>query len=139
MVLPGWGNAEAALAAFGRAGAVALRAACRRPAHQRVVKYRATSVTAQFATTLCATSVPTIRLTQNRAKRRTRSMSVLSSACSADTENAPVDIHEGIGEDDEERELRSSGKPPKRERNSPHLRHQHPTEWGSFGWRRVGD
>ena len=102
------------------------------------MKYRAASVTAQLATTLCATSVPTMRLTQNRAKRRTRSIGVLSSACSADTENAPVDIHKGMGEDDEERELRSSGKPPKRECNSPHLGHQAPDGVGSFGRRRVG-
>ena len=32
---------------------------------------------------------------------------------SADTENAPVDIHEGIGEERQERELKSSGEPPK--------------------------
>ena len=40
-------------------------------------------------------------------------MGVLSSAFSADTENAPVDVHEGIGEERQERELRSSGQPPK--------------------------
>src|SRR5437764_6213152 len=99
------GCAGAAGAVIGAAAEV--RGTCRRPAHQRAVKYSAASVTAQLATTLCATSVPTIRLTQNSTIRR-RSMGVLSSACSADTENAPAEIHEGIGEDVRHRELRSS-------------------------------
>jgi hypothetical protein len=95
--LPVGAGATATAVGVGCAAVAEVRAARLRPAHHRAVKYNAASVTAQLATTLCATSVPMIRLTQNSAIR-SRSMEVLSSACSADTENAPVEIHEGIGE-----------------------------------------
>jgi hypothetical protein len=58
------------------------------------VKYRAVNVTAQLATTLCARSVPTIKLTQNRAVR-TRSMGIPFFCEVRGHRNAPVDFHEG--------------------------------------------
>ena len=100
-------GATATAIGVGCAAVAEVRAARHRPAHHLAVKYNAARVTAQLATTLCAASVPMIRLTQNSAIR-SRSMEVLSSACSADTENAPAEIHEGIGEDGRHRELRSS-------------------------------
>src|SRR5690242_2447790 len=64
-----------------------VRAARLRPAHHLAVKYNAASVTAQLTTTLCAASVPVIRLTPHSAIR-SRSMEVLSSGC-ARTQKMP--------------------------------------------------
>ena len=88
VALADWAGGEPGIGGADCGAAVELAAARRRPAHHLAVKYRRASVTAQLATTLCATSVPTIRLTQNRAIR-TRSMGILSSASSADTEMPP--------------------------------------------------
>src|SRR5438045_7639211 len=81
-------GATATAIGVGCAAVTEVRAVRLRPAHHRAVKYNAASVTAQLATTLCATSVPMIRLTQNSVIR-SRSMEVLTSACSADTEMPP--------------------------------------------------
>ena len=66
-------GAESGFSPAGCGAGAVLEGTRRRPAHHLAVKYRAAKVTAQLATTLCARSVPTIKLTQNRAIR-TRNM-----------------------------------------------------------------
>lgn len=72
-------------------GGVRLRAA-----NQRAPKYRPASVTAQLATRLCATSVPTSRQIQNTAIT-IRNIGIPFFRERRGHRNAPVAIHEGRG------------------------------------------